>query len=168
MASTIIEGLPIVMKFFQVNIDFIGDREERFSRGCERNEQKHPDLVAYLRKLRTTVLEIEEQFRTMRFGGWNLPNVRYSVNGKVVTMIEPQINGEPVSAYVERIFDILALAIENIVMYGFNTALSGPFVLAEVPLAQRDPKNAQRFKRTMRGMEPEWQLKWTGLSFYQT
>jgi len=130
--------------------------------------QKHPDLVAYLMKLRPTIIEIDEQFKRMRYGGSNLPNIRYAVYGKVVTMIEPQIDGESIIDYVERIFSVLALAIEDLVMYGFETASAGFFMLAEIPLSQRDPQNAQRFKRTLRGTEPGWELKWTGKGFYES
>ena len=130
MADAIIEGLPTALKFFQINIEYIADREERFTRGCERNEKKHPELVTYLSKLRPTILQIEEQFKAMRYGGWNLPNVQHRVDGKVVTMIEPQINGESVSAYVERIFGVLALAIEEIIVYGFTKVTLGGLAIA--------------------------------------
>jgi hypothetical protein len=52
MAGAIIKNLPSAMKFFVINIDYMADREQRFAKGCERNEAKHPELVAYLRKLR--------------------------------------------------------------------------------------------------------------------
>lgn len=168
MADAIVEGLPAAMKFFQINIEYMAGREERFARGCERNEEKHPELIAYLRKLRPTILEIEEQFKTMRYGGWNVPNVRYGVNGKVVTMIEPQINGESVSEYVERIFSVLALAIEEIIIYGFTKVIQGSLAIAEIPLSQRNPSNAQRFRRTLRGTEPLWEFRWTGRGFYES
>jgi hypothetical protein len=168
MAAAIIEGLPVSTKFFQINTEFMADREERFARGCERNEDKHPELVAYLRKVRPTILGIEEQFKAMRYGGWNLPNVRYAVDGKVVTMIEPQINGEAVSAYVERIFSVLSLAIEEIIMYGFTKVTLGSLAIAEIPLSQRNPANAQRFRRTLRGVEPLWEFRWTGKGFYES
>ena len=103
----------------------------------------------------------------MRFGGWNLPNVRYRVDGKLVSMIEPQINGEPVSGYVERIFDVLALAIEDIV-YGFTKVTLGSLAIAEIPLSHRDPSNAQRFRRTLPGTEPLWEFRWTGKGFYES
>lgn len=168
MSALIIEGLPVTLKFFKIGIDYISGNEVKFARGCERAEAKHPDLVAYLMKLRPTIIEIDEQFKRMRYGGSNLPNIRYAVYGKVVTMIEPQIDGESISDYVERIFSVLALAIEDLVMYGFETASAGFFMLAEIPLSQRDPQNAQRFKRTLRGTEPGWELKWTGKGFYES
>jgi hypothetical protein len=162
MAHAIIEGLSATMKFFQINTDYLADGEAKFTRGCERNEDKHPELVAYLRKLRPTIVEIEEQFKTMRYGGWNLPNVRYGVDGNNVSMNEPRINGEPVSAYVERIYDVLALAIEEIVFYGFTKVTLGSLAIAEIPLSKRDPVNAQRFRTTLRGVEPLWEFRWTG------
>ena len=83
-------------------------------------------------------------------------------------MVEPLIEGEPVSTYIERIFSILALAIEEVIMYGFQRSLTDSIAIVEIPLAQRNPINAQRFKRTLRDSEPTWQLKWTARSFYES
>ena len=168
MADAIVKNLPSAMKFFVINIDYMADREQRFAKGCERNEAKHPELVAYLRKLRPSLLDIEERFRKMRVEGWNLSNVKYTFSDGVVSMVEPLIEGEPVSEYVERVFSILALAIEEVMMYGFQRSLTGPIAIVEIPLEQRNPINAQRFRRTLRDSEPTWQLKWTGKGFYES
>lgn len=112
MADAIIKNLPSTMKFFIINIEYMADRELRFAKGCERNEAKHPELVAYLRKLRPFLLDIQEQFMKMRVEGWNLSNVKYKFSDGVVSMIEPLIGSEPVSEYVERVFGLLALTIE--------------------------------------------------------
>jgi len=168
MAGAIIKNLPFAMKFFAINIDYMADREQRFAKGCERNEDRHPDLVAYLRKLRPSILDIDEQFRKMRIEGWNLSNVKYKFSDGVVSMIEPLIGDEPVGEYVERVFSILALAIEEVIMYGLQRSQTGVITIGETPLEQRDPINAQRFKMTLRGSEPAWQLKWTGKGFYES
>lgn len=168
MADTIIKNLPSAMKFLGINIEYMTDREQRFAKGCERNEAKHPDLVAYLRELRPSLLDMDERFRKMRVEGWNLSNVKYTFSDGVVSMVEPLIEGEPVSEYVERVFSILALAIEEVIMYGFQRSLTGgPIAIVETPPEQRDPSNAQRFRRTLRDSEPTWRLKWTGKGFYE-
>ena len=168
MAGAIIKSLPSAMKFFQINIDYMADREQRFAKGCERYEAKYPELVAYLRKLRPSLLDIDEQFRKMRVEGWNLPNIKYTFIDGTVSMVEPLIGGEPVSEYVERVFSILALATEEVIIYGFQRSLTDSIAIAEIPLKQRDPSNAQRFRRTLRDSEPTWQLKWTGKGFYES
>lgn len=168
MAGAIIKNLPSTLKFFEINVDYMADREQRFAKGCERNQSKHPDLVAYLTKLRPPLLDVDEQFRKMRVEGWNLPNVKYTFKDGEVSMVEPLIGSEPVTEYAERVFSLLALAIEEIIVYGFQRSQSGPLAIAEIPLEKRDPANAQRFKRTLRGSEPTWQLKWTGKGFYES
>jgi hypothetical protein len=167
MAHAITKNLAVTMKFFEINIDYMADREQRFAKGCERNETKHPDLVAYLRELRPFVLEIAEQFNKMRVEGWNLSNVKYSLNNGIISMVEPLIGASPVSKYIERVFNRLALAIEDIVMYGFQN-LGHPMAIAEIPLVQRNPMNAQRFRTTLRGHEAIWQLRLTGKDFYES
>lgn len=168
MAGAIIKNLPLAMKFFLINIDYLADREQRFAKGCEHHEAKHPELVAYLRKLRPALLDIYDQFRKMRVEGWNLSNVKYNFNEGLVSMSEPLIRSEPVSEYGERVFNILALAIEEIIMCGFQRSLTDLMAIAEIPLEQRNPINAQRFRRTLRDSEPIWQLKWTGKGFYES
>jgi hypothetical protein len=168
MTHAIIKNLPSAMKAFGINMDYMADREQRFAKYCERYEANHPDLVAYLRKLRPSLLDIDEQFRKMRVEGWNLSNVKYTFSDGVVSMVEPLIGSEPVSEYVERVFSILALAIQEVIMYGFQRSLTGPIAIAETPPEQRDPINAQRFRRTLRNSEPAWQLEWTGKGFYES
>jgi len=114
----------------------MADREERFAKGYERYEAKHPELVAYLRKLRPSLLAIEEQFRKMRVEGWNLANVKYTVSDGVVSMVDPLIGSEPVSEYVERVFSILALAIEEVIVYGFQRSLTGSIAIVEIPFGE--------------------------------
>jgi hypothetical protein len=89
MAGAIIKNLPSAMKCFVINIEYMADREQRFAKGCERNEARHPELVAYLRKLRPSLLDIDEQFRKMWVEGWNLSNVKYTFSDGVVSMVEP-------------------------------------------------------------------------------
>ena len=168
MAGAIVKNLPSAMKFFQINIDYMADSEQRFARGYERNEARHPALVAYLRALRPALLDIDEQFRKMRAEGWNLANVKYELKDGVVSMVEPLVGREQVNTYVERVFSILALAIEEVIMYGFQRNLTNSITISEIPLDQRNPTDAQRFKRTLRGSEPAWQLKWTGKNFYES
>jgi hypothetical protein len=150
LSDSIIKNLPAAMKFFQINTEYLADREQRFAKGCERNEAKHPELVKYLRKLRPAILEIDEKFRRLRVEGWNLPSVKYAFDSGVVSMIEPQIEGEPISEYAGRVFSILALTIEELITYGFQRNLTGAISIVEIPPAQRDPVNAQRFRRTLR------------------
>jgi len=168
MADAIVKNLPLTMKFFGINVEHMADREQRFVKDCERNEAKHPELVAYLRKLRPLLLDIVEQYRKIRVEGWNLANVRYTFSGGVVAMVDPSIGGEPISEYIERVFSILALAIEEVIMYGFQRSITGSIGVVEIPRDKRDPVNAQRFKGGWRASEPMWQLTWTGKSFYES
>jgi hypothetical protein len=168
MADALIKNLPATMKFFGINIDYMADGEQRFAKYCERYEAKATQLVAYLRKLRPFLLDIEEQFKKMRVEGWNLSNVKYTVSGGVVSMVEPLVGSEPVTEYVDRVFSILALAVEEIVMYGFQKKEDSFAAIAEIPIDKRNPINAQRFRQTLRDQEPAWELKWTGKGFYKS
>jgi hypothetical protein len=168
MADAIVKNLPLTMKFFRINVEHMADREQRFVKGCERNGAKHPELVAYLRKLRPLLLDIVEQYRKIRVEGWNLANIDYTFSDGVVSMVEPSIGGDPLKEYIERVFSILALAIKEVIMYGFRRSMTGSIAIVEIPRDQRDPVNAQRFKGGWRTSEPIWQLTWTGKCFYES
>lgn len=168
MAHQALQGIPVTMKFFKINIDFLMDNEKRFAIGCEKYEAKIPEVVAYLRKLRPIWIDLNEQFKKQRFGSWTLPAVRYDSHDNVVTMSEPQVEGKPVTEYIDGLYSVVSLAIEELVAYGFQSMPDEILAIAEIPLGQRNPNVAERFKRTMRGYEPLYELKWTGRSFYES
>jgi hypothetical protein len=168
MAHQALQGIPVSMKFFKINIDFLTDNEKRFAIGCEKYEAKMPEVVAFLRKLRPIWIDLNEQFKKQRFGSWTLPAVRYEIHENVVSMTEPQVEGKPVTEYVNGIYNVVALAIEELVAYGFQSMPDQILAIAEIPLGERNPIMAERFKRTMRGYELLYELKWTGRSFYES
>jgi hypothetical protein len=168
MAHAIIKSLPIAMRYFAIDIEYLTDREQRFAKGCERGESKQPQLATYLRKLRPFFLDIDERVKKVRVEGWNLSNVNYTFKDGAVSMIEPMINGEPVSDYVQRAFSTVVLAIEELIMHGLQMSVKGNMAIVEIPHHLRDPMSVQRFKRTLRDSEPAWQLMWTGKGFYES
>jgi hypothetical protein len=109
MAGAIIKNLPLAMKFFLINIDYMADREQRFANGCERNEAKHLELVAYLRKLRPTLLDIDEQFRKMRVEGWNLSNLKYAFSDGVVS----KLAASSIRDYMNIVKSVVASALDG-------------------------------------------------------
>jgi hypothetical protein len=169
MAAATVRNLQSTMKFFPIDIDYLNDREQRFAKGCERNEGKHPELVTYISKLRPSILEIEEQFRKMRYEGWNLPNVKYTFKDGAVSMIDPLIAEKPMGDYVEEVFSVVVLTVENLIMYGFQRGVAGGLArIVEIPVAKRNQVNAQRFERSFAATDQAWQLKWTGKGFYES
>jgi hypothetical protein len=168
MAHQALQGIPVSMKFFNVNIDFLTDNEKRFALGCEKYEAKMPEVVAYLRKLRPVWIDLNEQFKKQRFGSWTLPAVRYEIREKDVSMTEPQVEGKPVTEYIDGIYNVVALAIEELIVHGFQLLPNQIFGITEIPHSQRDPKMAERFKRAMTGHDPLHELEWTGRSFYES
>jgi len=94
--------------------------------------------------------------------------VRYEVHENAVSMNEPRVEGKPVTEYIDDIYNVVALAIEELIVYGFQLLPNQVLAIAEIPHSQRDPKMAQRFKRTMRGFDLLYELKWTGRSFYES
>ncbi len=168
MAHQAFQGIPVTMKFFTINIDFLTDNEKRFAIGCEKYEAKMPEVVAYLRRLRPVWIDLDEQFKKQRFGSWTLPAVRYEAQDKVVRMTEPQVEGKPVTAYIDGIYNVVCLAIEELLAYGFQSMPNQILEIAEIPPDQRNPAVAERFKRTMRGYDPLYELKWTGRGFYKS
>ena len=126
-----------------------------------------PGTDRLLAKAAATVLEVKELFKRMRFGGWNLPSIRYDVVDDLQVMIEPQIDGSNISFFMKDLLSVLGLAIEDLVVYGFQREMKSPMAIEEIPLDKRGPQNAQRFRVAMRG-SGDWKLKWTGSNFYES
>jgi hypothetical protein len=53
-------------------------------------------------------------------------------------------------------------------MYGLKGQAKDSMMIDEIPIPSRNPQNAQRFKRNIRGGGVEWDLVWTGKGFYKS
>jgi hypothetical protein len=168
MASEVIDHLPAALKFLGIDIHYYAGNEQRFHRGWERTQKDRPELAEYLFRLRPTLLSVKEKFRELRYAGWHLPNIVYVEDGNKMVMKELKIDGKLIVEYFESIYSTITLATEELIMYGLKGQGKGLMIIDEIPIASRNPANAQRFKKNMRGMGEEWELKWTGKGFYES
>ena len=98
--------------------------------------------------------------------GWALPRAGYHEDGGKIEMIEPHVEGEAVSEFVNRALDRLCCFIEEVTVYGLRTRMDPSLSIAEVPLTKRDPAAPQRFHPALRlGGTPEWKLLYHANSF---
>jgi len=168
MASHVFDHIPGVMKFLGIEIAFYADKEARFLKGLEKTQKERPELADYLLRWRPKVMAIDEQFRQLRYSAWHLPNIEYTQDGDGFVMRELKIDNWPVVEYAEKVFNEIALVLEELIMYALQGQCKGSLMIEEIPMASRDPKNPQRFKRNVKGMGTAWELKWQGRGFYES
>jgi hypothetical protein len=168
MASHVLENLPGVMKFLGVEMSFYSAKETRFLKGLEKAQMERPELAEYLMRWRPRILAIQEQFQKLRYSGWHLPNILYVEEGDTFAMKELKIEDLPVAEFAEKVFNEVAVGLEELIMYALQGQCKGSLMIDEIPLAARDPKNPQRFKRNVKGAAMAWELKWSGKGFYES
>ncbi len=168
MASHVIDNLPGLIKFLGLEMSFYSAKETRFLRGLEKARVEGPELADYIQSWRPKILAIEEQFQRLRYSGWHLPNIQYVEEDETFVMKELKIEDSPVVEYAERVFNDIALPLEELFMYAMQGQCKGNLMIDEIPLALRDPQIPQRFKMNMRSMGAAWELKWSGKGFYES
>lgn len=84
-------------------------------------------------------------------------------------MIEPEIEGEPVSQFIDRTLDRLCFASwKKSPFMRLRTNMDPALSVAEVPLLERDPSAPQRFRPALAlGGSLLWKLAYHTSSFEQ-
>ena len=138
-----------VVKYFGPDIGFLFASERKFSAGVTKLESYgHKALTQFLRMTRKTWSEeLRERRRVLEHTGWRLPDINYKkVGDSKISMIEPELDGTPVSRYVLETFNRLASFVENMVVYSFQCALKTMGVgIAEIPVGERPTDYPKRF-----------------------
>ncbi|MEO8726860.1 MAG: hypothetical protein ABI383_12165, partial [Acidobacteriaceae bacterium] len=152
-------GMQSVAKFLGLEIgSFFKDRNT-FEKGLERLSTIHPELSGYLREARTWAEKLNLQRNKVEHAGWVLPRASYRETNEKIEMIEPEVDGEPVSQFVEHILDRLCCFVEEVTVYGLRTKMDLALSVAEVPLYERDLAAPQRFRPALAfGGTPLWKL----------
>lgn len=161
--------LQALLSYVDVEIGILFQRESRFLAGVEQlrraGETAFADYLAATRQGWSEVLI--ERRHALEHKGWRLPDVRYveQADGSL-SMIEPEVNGQPVSQFASRMLDRLLGFVEDTLAFAVQRGLAGSADLIDTPKAERDPGNVKRFRLGLPALQPNerfWQLRYTGL-----
>lgn len=97
---------------------------------------------------------------------WSLPRVTYDASPALVRPREPVVAGSPVTRFADEMCDRLCCFVEDVICHLLRNRFPDAFDLTEIPVAERDPVNPQRFKVTLtRGGRTPWTPVYTKTSF---
>ena len=104
--------------------------------------------------------------QSLEHNGWQLPRIAYGVNNNTVTVTEPAIKGQPVTAFVSDMTDRLMCFVEDVVVHCIQRHMPAGLSSTDIPLSQRAAEMPVRFQPTLaKGGMPSWQIAYHASSF---
>ncbi len=138
-----------VAKNLSLDVGFLFRDDKQYQKGLVKLSATHPELADYLREARQWAERLNLMRNKVEHEGWTLPRVGYHESSGRIEVIEPEIGGEPVTKFVDFIFDRLCCFVEEVTIYGLARHLDPAIGVAEVPPAARDPAIPKRFHLTL-------------------
>jgi len=157
-----IKGTQPFLLHFGLDIGCLFARDAAFGRGVARLlSEGRPELAEYLTSVRSGW---SQQFIHRRdalvHSGWNLEAIKHETgrDGRPA-MIEPTVDGLPVSVYARSALNHVLGFTEDVVVYALSTRLEFPHIIREIPPAERNPDMPERFARDFKrpSVEP-WRM----------
>jgi hypothetical protein len=169
-AGRALKNVQDVMRLLGIDIAFLYQKPTAFQRGFAKLMQTDPDLAAYLEQTRARWSErLTKTRNALEHEGWALPRVMYQESQGVLTMIEPTVDGEPVSSFADTIFERLSCFVEEVVVHGLQRQMLEGISLTELPPAQRQAEAPERFQPAIvTGGSVIWRIIYHGRGFDET
>jgi hypothetical protein len=166
-AGRALKNVQDVMRLLALDLAFLYQKPASFQRGLAKLTQTDPDLGAYLDETRARWSErLTKARNALEHEGWALPRVMYQESQGVLTMIEPTVDGEPVSSFVDAVFERLSCFVEEVVVHGLQRQMLEGISLTELPLEQRQAEAPERFRPAIiTGGSVIWQITYHGRRF---
>jgi hypothetical protein len=162
------QGMQSVAKALGIDIGFFFKNQNAFEKGLASISSSHAELADYLRAARTWAEKLNLMRNKVEHEGWILPRVGYRESGGKIEMMEPHVEGEPVSEFVGCTLDRLCCFVEEVTVYGLRVKMDSALSVAEMPLSERDPSVPQRFRLALAlGGTRLWKLVYHASSFEQ-
>jgi len=164
-----LKGMQPLLDRFQISIGCLFMKETNFQKGLEKLRRNGQAPVAdYLSAVRTSWSEqFMERRNALEHQGWCPSPVEYRVSDKRIAMIEPDIDGTFVSAYVNRISNRIIGFVEDLIAYAFSTMLPDPVILIEELATERDSERPTRFQVSLAGNDrTPWLLQYDDQGFH--
>jgi hypothetical protein len=166
-AGRALKNVQDVMRLLGLDIAFLYQKPGSFQRGLAKLTQTDRNLGAYLDETRAKWSErLTKARNALEHEGWALPRVMYQESQGVLTMIEPTVDGEPVSSFADTILERLSCFVEEVVVHGLQQQMLEGISLTELPLAQRRGEAPERFQPAIvTGGSVIWRITYHGRRF---
>lgn len=151
---------------FGVDIGFLFQQDNQYVKGLAALYASDPVLARYIRESRKW-LEPLRLFRDELEHHNYVPRpLKYDrvLDGSVVAR-EPLFLEAPLTTTIPWIENSLDRFVEEILVWCVAKALPPSMIVTEIPLAARDPHRIERFRVTLPGSAPAWELSYSAAPF---
>jgi len=165
------ERMKELLKITNTNIGFLFQRDGAFINGVARLKATDPALADYLVETRAKWCQRLVTIRNdlLEHGTWSLDRVRYEPDGTGIRVIEPMVDGQPVTEFVAHIVDRICCFVEELCTHALQSRLPHDVSLTEIPLSERKPENVARFRLALiGGGTPLWTIIYHDTKFEDT
>lgn len=166
--------LQQLLSYLDVEVGFLFQKQARFSEGLERlRAAGQAELADYLDSTRRRWSEtLIERRHALEHKGWRLPDLRYveQPDGSLL-VIEPEVDGQPITRFVATILDRLLAFAEDMLAYAVQKGIAEVGDLIEIPKEDRDPANVKRFRFGVPAHQPNerfWHLRYSERGFHDS
>lgn len=162
------DGMQDLAAVLQLNIGFLYRKQTAFENGIATLARTRPELAAYLQETRKWSEHLI-LIRNNLHEGWMLPKVTYKEVSRTIQAVEPEVSGQPVSAFVGYMFDRLSCFVEEVSAYGLQAQMPSGISLTEIPVSDRKADCPERFQVTfIHGGMPIWNIAYHVSKFEET
>jgi hypothetical protein len=153
-------------KLLGVDIGFLFQKPSAFAAGLSRIQQTDAFLAAYCGAARQWTEKLIGVRNDVEHLGWRLPPVRYIRGATGLTVVEPQMSGQPVTEFIPFIFDRVCCFVEEITAYCLQYQMPPSLRLDENELGDRPPEMPERFRLGLTSVStPRWNIAYHSNTF---
>jgi len=171
-ASRIVkERMKGLLKILDTNIGFLFQGKAAFNNGVARLRLTDAALADYLAETRVRWCERLITIRNglLEHGTWSLGRVRHEQTETGVRAVEPLVDGQPVTEFVAHVVDRACCFVEELCTHALQARMLHGVSLTEIPLNERKPENAARFRVALiGGGAPVWTIAYHETKFEDT
>ena len=152
-AARATKAMQHLMAAFGIAIGCLLAKDRAFCKGLDDLRRTgHTVLADYLSRTRSSWSQrLLHRRNALEHDSWSLPRCEYHVAGTSVTLVESQVDGQPVTEYGEALLKYVMAFVEELTMYALKCALPPGLSIAEIPPEGRDPIVPTRFALTLDG-----------------
>jgi hypothetical protein len=164
-------GMQNLGKTLGVDIGFLFQKPERFSKGLAELEHVDSALADYLQQSRMWLQPLLKCRIELEHGTWVLPRVTYAPAPATAGMRaeEPLVAGQRIRDFVSSSFDRLISFVEDFASHCMQRRMPAGITITEIARADRPAEAPERFRITLaEGGLPAWRIAFHTSQFEDT
>jgi len=163
------QGMQDLANELGVNIGFLFKQQSAFETGIVALQATDPLLAEYLRQTRRWSEPLVQARNAIEHTGWTLPRVIYSQKGAGIAAAEPEVSGQPFTAFVNFMLDRLCCFVEEFTAHCLQRRMVPEITITELPIAKRAEELPERFRLTLgAGGLARWNISYHTSRFEET